>query len=70
MADARKLSADTIQSATGGGMAFRPAADGYILSNDVSTLYRQGKFNDTPGSKRSTARDCRYGLLSRTRTSR
>ena len=48
IAEARKLSADTIQSAMGGGMAFRPAADGYVLSNDLSTLYRQGKFNDTP----------------------
>jgi para-nitrobenzyl esterase len=48
IAEARKLSADTIQSATGGGMAFRPVADGYVLSNDMSTLYRQGKFNDTP----------------------
>jgi para-nitrobenzyl esterase len=48
IAEARKLSADTIQSATGGAMAFRPAADGYVLSNDMPTLYRQGKFNDTP----------------------
>jgi para-nitrobenzyl esterase len=48
IAEARKLSADTIQSATGGGMAFRPAADGYVLSSDMTTLYRQGKFNDTP----------------------
>jgi carboxylesterase type B len=29
IADARKLSAETIQSATGGGMAFRPAANGF-----------------------------------------
>jgi para-nitrobenzyl esterase len=48
LAEARKLSADTIQSATGGAMTFRPAADGYVLSNDMPTLYRQGKFNDTP----------------------
>jgi para-nitrobenzyl esterase len=46
--EARALSADMIQSATGGGMAFRPAADGYVLSNDMSSLYQQGKFNDTP----------------------
>ena len=48
IAEARKLSADTIQSATGGGMAFRPVADGYVLSSDMRTLYRQGRFNDTP----------------------
>lgn len=48
IAAARKLSADTIQSATGDSMAFRPAADGYVLSSDMPTLYRQGKFNDTP----------------------
>ena len=48
LADARKLSADAIQAATGGGMAFRPVADGYVLSNDMFTLYEQGKFNDTP----------------------
>ncbi len=48
IADARALSADTIQSATGGAMTFRPAADGYVLTNDMRTLYGQGKFNDTP----------------------
>lgn len=48
IAEARKLSADTIQAATGGGMAFRPAADGYVLSKDLYTLYQQHKFNDTP----------------------
>jgi para-nitrobenzyl esterase len=48
IAEARKLSADTIQAATGGGMAFRPVADGYVLPNDVYTLYEQGRFNDTP----------------------
>jgi para-nitrobenzyl esterase len=48
LAEARKLSADTIQAATGGGMTFRPVADGYVLSNDMYTLYQQGKFNDTP----------------------
>jgi para-nitrobenzyl esterase len=29
-------------------MTFRPVADGYVLSNDLSTLYARGKFNDTP----------------------
>jgi para-nitrobenzyl esterase len=48
IAEARKLSADTIQAATGGAMAFRPAADGYVLSKDLYSLYQQGKFNDTP----------------------
>jgi para-nitrobenzyl esterase len=48
IAEARKLSADTIQAATGGGVTFRPVADGYVLSNDIFTVYEQGKFNDTP----------------------
>jgi para-nitrobenzyl esterase len=48
IAEARALSADMIQSATGGGLAFRPVADGYVLSSDMTTLYAHGKFNDTP----------------------
>jgi para-nitrobenzyl esterase len=48
LGEARRLSADAIQAATGGGMSFRPAADGYVLSNDLYTLYEQHKFNDTP----------------------
>jgi para-nitrobenzyl esterase len=48
IADARKLSADVIQAATGGGLAFRPAADGYVLPEDPYSLYEQGRFNDTP----------------------
>lgn len=48
IAEARKLSADAIQAATGGGPAFRPAADGYVLPKDPYALYQQGKFNDTP----------------------
>src|SRR5215475_9259289 len=48
IAAARKLSADTIQAATGAGLTFRPVADGYVLSSDMPTLYRQGQFNDTP----------------------
>src|SRR5205814_1589555 len=47
IADARKLSADQVQAATA-GTSFRPVADGYVLSNDLYTLYQQGKFNDTP----------------------
>jgi para-nitrobenzyl esterase len=48
IAAARKLSAETIQAATGGGMAFRPVADGYVIANDIYSLYEQGRFNDTP----------------------
>lgn len=47
IAEARALSADTLQAATG-GTSFRPVADGYVLSNDLSTLYQQNRFNDTP----------------------
>jgi para-nitrobenzyl esterase len=48
IAEARKLSAETIQAATGGAMTFRPVADGYVIANDMVTLYEQHKFNDTP----------------------
>ena len=48
VAEARALSADAIQAATGGGLTFRPVADGYVLSSDMFTLYEQRKFNDTP----------------------
>jgi para-nitrobenzyl esterase len=48
IAEARELKADAIQAAAGGGMSFRPAADGYVLSKDLYTLYEQHKFNDTP----------------------
>jgi para-nitrobenzyl esterase len=48
IAEARTLDADRIQVATGGGLTFRPVADGYVISNDLYTLYEQGKFNDTP----------------------
>ena len=48
IAEARALSADMIESATGGALTFRPVADDYVLSNDMSTLSAQGKFNDTP----------------------
>jgi para-nitrobenzyl esterase len=48
IAEARKLGAETIQAATGGGMTFRPVADGHVISNDLYTLFEHGKFNDTP----------------------
>src|SRR5690242_3388835 len=48
IAEARALSADMIQAATGSDLTFRPVADGYVLSNDMTTLYEHGKFNDTP----------------------
>jgi para-nitrobenzyl esterase len=48
IAEARSLSVESIQAATGGGLAFRPVADGYVLLNDPYTLYQQGRFNDTP----------------------
>ncbi len=48
---ARALSAEDIQNKlTGGmgGMRFRPAADGYVISNDLYSLYEAGNFNYTP----------------------
>jgi para-nitrobenzyl esterase len=48
IAEARALGADKIQAATGGGLTFRPVADGYVVSHDLYTLYEQHKFNDTP----------------------
>jgi para-nitrobenzyl esterase len=48
IAEARKLDADTIQAATGGGLSFRPAADGHVIAGDLYSLYQQGRFNDTP----------------------
>jgi para-nitrobenzyl esterase len=48
IAEARRLSADTLQAATGPDLAFRPAADGYVLPEDPYSLYEQGQFNDTP----------------------
>ena len=47
IAEARALSADAIQAATP-GVSFRPVADGYVLTQDLYTLYQQHKFNDTP----------------------
>jgi para-nitrobenzyl esterase len=48
IAEARALGADAIQAATGGGLTFRPVADGHVVSQDLYTLYEQHKFNDTP----------------------
>jgi para-nitrobenzyl esterase len=48
IAEARKLSADAVQTATGGGLTFRPVADGHVVAKDMRTLYEQGRFNDTP----------------------
>jgi len=50
---ARALSAEEIQNSLGGGMGggglrFRPAADGYIIPTDLYSLYQEGRFNDTP----------------------
>jgi para-nitrobenzyl esterase len=50
---ARALSAEEIQNNLGGGMGggglrFRPAADGYVIPNDLYSIYEAGRFNDTP----------------------
>jgi para-nitrobenzyl esterase len=49
---ARALSAEDIQnklpSGMEGGMRFRPAADEYVIPNDLYSLYEVGRFNDTP----------------------
>ena len=49
--EARALSAEDIQKTQKGGfggMRFTPAADGYVISDDLYSLYEAGKFNDTP----------------------
>jgi para-nitrobenzyl esterase len=49
--EARALSAEDIQQTQKGGfggMRFTPAADGYVISDDLYSLYEAGKFNDTP----------------------
>jgi para-nitrobenzyl esterase len=48
IAAARQMSAEAIQTGTGGGMTFRPVADGHVIAKDMRTLYETGKFNDTP----------------------
>jgi para-nitrobenzyl esterase len=50
LADARKLSADSILkgSPPGLGGGFWPDFDGYVLPGDQYKLYEAGKYNDTP----------------------
>jgi para-nitrobenzyl esterase len=48
---ARSLSAEDIQNKLAGGMGmmrFKPVADGYVISNDLYSLYEAGKFNYSP----------------------
>ncbi len=48
---ARALSAEEVQKGLEGGMGgmrFRPGADGYVVPNDLYSLYQAGSFNDTP----------------------
>ena len=50
---ARALSAEEIQKNVGGGMGggglrFRPVADGYIIPSDLYSIYQARRFNDTP----------------------
>jgi para-nitrobenzyl esterase len=44
---ARALTAEEIQKSIAGG-GFRPVADGYIIPNDLYSLYQAGRFNVTP----------------------
>jgi para-nitrobenzyl esterase len=50
IASARSLSAEEIQQGLAGGMGmrFRPGADGYVVPDDLYSLYKEGRFNDTP----------------------
>ncbi len=41
IAEARSLSAEAVQAGTGGGLAFRPVADGYVLPADPYALFQQ-----------------------------
>jgi len=50
---ARAMSADDIQKNVGGGMGggglrFRPVADGYVIPSDLYSIYQAKRFNDTP----------------------
>ena len=50
---ARQMSADQVQKGAGGGMGggglrFRPVADGYIIPSDLYSIYEAKRFNDTP----------------------
>jgi para-nitrobenzyl esterase len=51
IAAARALNAEDIQNNRGFRMgigSFRPAADGYIIPDDLFSMYQAGNFNDTP----------------------
>jgi para-nitrobenzyl esterase len=50
---ARAMSAEEIQKNVGGGMGggglrFRPVADGYVIPGDLYSIYQARRFNDTP----------------------
>ena len=50
---ARALSSEEIQNSLGsgmggGGIRFRPVADGYVIPSDLYSIYQAGRFNDTP----------------------
>ncbi len=48
---ARAIPAEQIQKNIGGGMGvggFRPPADGYVIPNDLYSIYQARLFNDTP----------------------
>lgn len=45
---ARSMSAEAVQEQAGGGMRFRPVADGHVVPNDLYSLYQARSFNDTP----------------------
>jgi para-nitrobenzyl esterase len=50
---ARAMSAEEIQKNVGGGMGggglrFRPVADGYAIPSDLYSIYQARRFNDTP----------------------
>ena len=50
---ARAMSSDEIQKNAGGGtggggLRFRPVADGYVIPSDLYSIYQARRFNDTP----------------------
>ena len=48
---ARELEALVVQEAVGSGVdaiRFRPVADSYVIDEDLYSLYKAGRFNDTP----------------------
>jgi para-nitrobenzyl esterase len=50
LAQARALPADKVEAAqrNAGGIRFWPPVDGYVIVGDQSTLWHEGRFNDTP----------------------